>query len=280
MLKTGEADITRVGRERLKEVVDAGLNVVSKENAAHVMYQGSMQWTSPAFSDIRFRKALNLAIDKEAIIKHIFAGSARSTTSYPGAVIRAVRGIPALKPYPYDPEQARRLIKEAGYDGFEFNLASYVRPGCPELPRLAETICGYWEKIGLKPKIVTMEFTAWRARDMAQKTQGFIYGADSNEGPEVSEILTRYRRWFYSTEPRGIVKDPKLDDMINRAEKSLSLAEVEKIIGDIYRYAYDQYIFIPICDISDEIATTKRIPLWDPGLRRADRNYNDIIRQL
>ncbi len=99
------------------------------------------------------------------------------------------------------------------------------------------------------------------------------------EGPEISEILTRYRRWFYSTEPRTTVKDSKLDDMINRAEKSMNLAEVEKIIGDIYRYAYDQYIFIPICDISDEIATTKRIPRWDQGSRRTDRNYNDIIRQ-
>ena len=55
--------------------------------------------------------------------------------------------------------------------------------------------------------------------------------------------------------------------------------EVEKIAIDLYRYLYDNYVFIPICDISDDSATTKRVSKWDPGLRRIDRNLNDIIRQ-
>ena len=85
MLRTGEADITRISRERIKEVKDAGLNLVVKENAAVVMFNANMQWTSKAFSDIRFRKALNLAIDKESIIKHIFVGMAKPFVTYPGS---------------------------------------------------------------------------------------------------------------------------------------------------------------------------------------------------
>jgi hypothetical protein len=42
---------------------------------------------------------------------------------------------------------------------------------------------------------------------------------------------------------------------------------------------YDNHIFIPICDINDEVAASKRVPKWEPGYRRIDRNYNDIIRQ-
>ena len=76
MLKTGEADITRISRERIKEVLDAGLKVISKKDSAAIVFHCLMQWATPAFSDIRFRKALNLAIDREAIIKNILGGRA------------------------------------------------------------------------------------------------------------------------------------------------------------------------------------------------------------
>jgi ABC-type oligopeptide transport system substrate-binding subunit len=71
MLKTGEADIALISQDKVKEALDTGLNVVSKENVNMVGFFCNVQWTSPVFADIRFRKALNLAIDKEAIIKHI-----------------------------------------------------------------------------------------------------------------------------------------------------------------------------------------------------------------
>jgi len=76
-----------------------------------------------------------------------------------------------------------------------------------------------------------------------------------------------------------LVKDPKVDQMIDRAERSLSRTEIEKIMVDLYRYMYDNHVFIPICDIHDYIATTQKVPKWEPGYRRHDRNINDIIRQ-
>jgi len=75
MLKTGQADIARISRDKRKEMLDAGLNVISKKDAGGIVFHCTMIWATPAFSDIRFRKALNLAIDKEAIIKAIFERS-------------------------------------------------------------------------------------------------------------------------------------------------------------------------------------------------------------
>jgi ABC-type transport system substrate-binding protein len=67
--------------------------------------------------------------------------------------------------------------------------------------------------------------------------------------------------------------------MFDKASSSLDMAEIKEITGEIYRYAYDNYLFIPIAQMDDEIATSKRIPAWDPGARRTDRNYTEIIRQ-
>jgi len=102
MLRTGEADIALISRKAVKEVLSAGLNVITKDSSTVIHFSPNMQWTSPVFSDVRFRKALNLAIDKEAIIKNIFAGLAKPVATYPGSSIVAVGGDPTLKPYPYD----------------------------------------------------------------------------------------------------------------------------------------------------------------------------------
>jgi peptide/nickel transport system substrate-binding protein len=279
MLKTGEADIARISRESVKEILGAGLNVITKKNAAIVQFQPNFQYDSPTLSDVRFRKALNLAIDREAIIKHIFGGMASPTTTYPGANISGVRGVPNLKPYPYDPEEAKQLIKEGRFEGVELSVPNIPRAGCPEMSRVIEAVCGYWEKIGVKPKIYNIDYSQFRALRRAKKTVGHLQPTDSVTCKALSEIVQVFRENLFSTMEVTLVKDPKVDQMIERAERSLDRAEVEKIMVELYRYMYDNHVFIPICDIHDEIATNKRVPKWEPGYRRHDRNINDIIRQ-
>jgi peptide/nickel transport system substrate-binding protein len=279
MLKTGEADITRIGRNNVKDALKSGLKIVSKKDAGAIFFRCSMQWATPAFSDIRFRKALNLAIDRDSIIKHTFEGMAKPFAQYPGTYIFACGGDPTLKPYPYDPQEARRLIKEGGYEGYEFTAVSYQRSGLPEFTGLIETLVGYWQKIGLKPKIAMWEYATFRESMRAQKVPNTLSGTTRAINLECGSLLKNMEEEYASSELRSVVHDPKMDDWLKRASNALDLAEVAKILGEAYRYTYDQHLMIPICMTNDEIAFTKRIPQWDPGLRRADRNINDIIKQ-
>jgi ABC-type transport system substrate-binding protein len=279
MLRTGEADVARISREGIKEALGAGLNVVNKENGGVVTFYLTQSWTSPIFSDIRFRKALNLAIDKEAIIKQLFAGMAKPIATYPGPKIFAVGGDLTLKPYPYSPQEARRLIKEGGWEGHEVSLISYDRAGCPEFPRMVEAIAGYWEKVGLKPRIRVTEWNVWRSARFEPKGQNSIYGTDDTLNPEAGSLLIKFKEKFSSKSKISTVNILELNEKIDRIEKSLDIAEVSKLMAEIYRYAYDQYLMIPICETLDQIATTPKISKWDLGLRRMDRNYYELIRQ-
>ena len=99
------------------------------------------------------------------------------------------------------------------------------------------------------------------------------------DDPLLPELLARFRQKLYSTQKRTLVKIPEVDATLDKAAKSLDAAGVKTLIKEVYRYGYDQYLWIPICSINDEIATTKRIPKWNPSRRRNDRNYNDLIRQ-
>lgn len=122
MLKTGEADfITTVPLEQIKPLqgddrfsVTAMPSIMQK----HLDFNNHFK----PFTDRRVRQAINYAINKEALAKVAYNGYAVPqygilAEQYPGAV--------RLGPWPYDPQKARELLKEAGYpNGFTTTLWS------------------------------------------------------------------------------------------------------------------------------------------------------------
>ena len=77
------------------------------------------------FADVRVRRALTHAIDRQKIVGTILNG--RATATGQPAPHRALGYEPALAPYRYDPELARRLLSEAGYPkGLSFTMAAPV----------------------------------------------------------------------------------------------------------------------------------------------------------
>ena len=279
MLRTSMADIAPISRERIKETLDAGLKLVSKKEALSVVFVPTMQWASPVFSDIRFRKALNLAIDKEAIIKYIFLGKATPTTSFVGGAMFGCGGDPTLKPYPYNPEEARRLIRESGYEGHEFDVTSIPRAECVELPQLTEAVVGYWKKIGLRPKINVMELAAFREIWESRKCVNWVYGKDEQATADCAWLITRLQQYFHGSQKRSFTDLPEANAMIKKLLITIDPAEVPRLIREFHRYEYNNYLTIPICDISQEVAANQRIPNWNPGTRPRDKNFNDLIRQ-
>ena len=173
-LRTGEADVIAVSREKVPEVKAAGFNVFSKLNDQVIAVYMQQQWDPVPIADKRVRQALNLAIDKEAIIKFVFAGQGVPAAMYPIGSYGVAGGADAtLKPYPYDPQKARQLLAEAGHpNGFETKIYSYVTGDLPELPRLAEAVADYLGKVGVKAKITTMDRAALSTKRQGKTLSG------------------------------------------------------------------------------------------------------------
>lgn len=111
------------------------------------------------FTDLRVRMAINMAIDKAAILKAV----------YQGAGVPAKNLIPptmwgyndSIKPYPHDPAKAKQLLAEAGYpNGFATTLWAMPvqRPYNPDAKRIAEMMQADLAKIGVRAKIVSYEW--------------------------------------------------------------------------------------------------------------------------
>ncbi|MDX2225223.1 MAG: ABC transporter substrate-binding protein [Rhodospirillaceae bacterium] len=109
------------------------------------------QYQFAPFRDIRVREALNLAVDRQAIIDTLLDGRSVPAT-HPAP--EGVYGFdPDLPPIPYDPDKARRLLAEAGFgNGFAFTAEATVGGGAND-GAIHQTVAQYLAAIGVRMNI-------------------------------------------------------------------------------------------------------------------------------
>jgi peptide/nickel transport system substrate-binding protein len=280
-LQTGEADVIAISRERVPEVKAAGFNVFSKRNDQVVAVYMQQQWDPVPVADKRVRQALNLAIDKEALLQFVFAGQGVPVPMYPIGSYGVAGGADAeLKPYPYDPEKAKQLLAEAGYPkGFETKIYSYVTADLPELPRLSEAVADYLAKVGVRAHIVSMDRTTLSTKRMAKTLSGDLLPWSTPNRSIPIHIATIVNALHHSQSRFSSSADPALDKLIDQALASTDEAEVRKLVGEMHRYLYENANNITIGEIHTNYATNKKITEWDLGRNMYDNNTRYLIRR-
>src|SRR5262249_27177918 len=123
----------------------------------------AFQTQKKPFDDKRVRQAVNMAINRKAIIDAV----------YLGAGVVAKNPIPPVmwsynddvKDYPYDPEGAKKLLAAAGYaNGFDSDIWAMPvqRPYNPNARRIAELMQADLAKVGIKIEIKSYEWGEYR----------------------------------------------------------------------------------------------------------------------
>jgi len=121
------------------------------------------------FQDVRFRRALNHAIDRETIVRQVYAG--RATPAWgPVSVANRLYANPGLRRYPYDLALAQRLLEEAGYrkgaDGVlrdagghvvEFTLATSAQS--PDGIAIGNLVRQDFTRLGIKVRLTPEAFS-------------------------------------------------------------------------------------------------------------------------
>ena len=168
----------------------ADLDAIRKDPNVQVLEQPglnvgylSYNTTKKPFDDVRVRKAINMAINKKAIIDGVYL-----TTG-----VAAKNPIPptmwsyndAVKDDPYDPEAAKKLLAQAGFpDGFSTDLWAMPvqRPYNPNAKRIAELMQADLAKINVKAEIKSFEWGEYRKRLQAGEHQMGMLGWTGDNG--------------------------------------------------------------------------------------------------
>ncbi|MDI3307407.1 MAG: ABC transporter substrate-binding protein [Acetobacteraceae bacterium] len=197
--------------------------------------------------DVRVRRALSLAIDRQAIVDRVMEGAATPAGQFlPEGIYSHVPDLPAPRP---DPEAAKRLLAEAGYpNGFRIQLNTpndrYINDA-----RIAQAVGQMWTRIGVRTAVEAQPWTTFIGRASKQEFSAHLIGWGSN--PEGSHPLrnlvataSRERGWGASN--RGRYSNPELDRMIEAALKEMDDEKREKMLQDAQRLAMQDVAIIPL----------------------------------
>jgi dipeptide transport system substrate-binding protein len=142
---------------------DPALKVVSQPGLNIAYWAFNVQ--KPPFDKKEVRQAMNMAIDKAAIIKDVYLGAGRAAVNLIPPTLWSYNT--SVKDYPHDPEQAKALLKQAGVKTpLEIDLwyMPVQRPYNPNAKRIAEMMQSDLAQIGVHAKLVTYEWGEYRKR--------------------------------------------------------------------------------------------------------------------
>ena len=202
------------------------------------------------FLDVRVRRAFILAVDRKAIFDGVALG--KYGIYIPGPWSRNVVGVGAavegqIKPYDYDPKEARRLLDEAKFP-FDREFPIWYYRSSSGYPEAYQVAIAYWNAIGIKARdrLTEVGTIVSYAGDSPARTYPIrMYRVNglSAEG-EAPGYVT-----FSKNTPEGFngqMLDPKLEAWALQMRTTFEPAEREKINREIYLYLHEQALTIPL----------------------------------
>src|SRR5262249_18512032 len=169
----------------------------------------------PPFSDVNVRRAISMAIDREAIIKGIYEGRASVMHPIQYALIRDTQpSLADLGPnYQYNPTQARQLLKNAGVaEGVEWDFL-YV-PFGPDIDSVAQLVQQQLKQVGVNLKLNKVDIGTYTAQYYTGQFPHLAYGAVRTF--PVDPALSMYAH-LHTGQVQNTCKfsDPKLDKLLD-----------------------------------------------------------------
>ena len=203
----------------------------------------------PPFDDVRVRRALNLAIDREAILNEIFSGTGLAATNPLPPVLWAYNG--DIPPFPYDPDEARRLIAEAGITGGLSTDLWYMpvsRPYNPNGRRMAEMIAADLERLGIRLSLETADWDVYREKLQNGETTLSLYGWTGDNGDPDNFMNTLLSCTASRPGGNNIARwcDPTFDALVKQAKAVSDQGRRKTLYDQAQEVFHEEVPWVPI----------------------------------
>ena len=284
-LLNGEAHIVDLPRELQPEAIKRGMKLLSSKLATdwETIYFGG-QFYIPGdpkhkadmpWNDRRVRQAMNMAVNRKELRETIFRG--KGSPMYVSGFEASLEGWnPAWVErfdtlYGYNPSRAKELLKEAGYPPgtIHVKLLSYTSPGEAEHPQVVEALAVYFDAVGIKSTIESLDegkvSSMWRNKE----TAGAIWSNIIGLRPTEEWIRTSN----YSKGPGHNFEDPFIDEHYLKLTQTVDPNERQRLARAIGDHLFEEFADMPLLLLYNEVmANPKVVAGWTypgPGAGRS-----------
>jgi peptide/nickel transport system substrate-binding protein len=282
LLRRGEVDVADVSRERVKELQKEGYPVHFRRDEAILTMWWILTpdgWPAP-MKDKRVREALNLAIDRAEVAQAIFAGHAEPA-AIPLGLSWSFKDVgfkvtPEMS-YAYDPARAKKLLADAGLaGGFPLDVYAYQLPGLPEGKAAAEAVAGYWEKIGIKTKLIPVDYPAFRKAWVDRKTPGAVGYYNIANRNWIGAYALLEKMAYSPNKPNDTANDAEIDQMIAQVMRQTDREKINTLMRNIYTRLRSEHLGVPLVYLHSAYATSKTLGKWNPGTVMYDLFFDEL----
>ncbi len=249
MVKRGEVDVATLMQGVFYEDVkkDPKLRMLAPLSPTQWLVYMTTQWDPKSpWADARVRKAASLAIDRKTLADiHMPGCDPIGMTGLPGDPL-----VVKFPPDPYDPDQARKLLAEAGYPrGFQGGKFYPYEGGYWPY---GEQIANYWKAVGINMETILLDRPAWFAQREGGKMKGGTF-IDPSSGPTIGGRLS----YLFGRASYG--NYPDVEALWNQYRREIVPKARKELIERIQRIIHERTIYIPLTSTNSPAAFGPRV---------------------
>ncbi len=282
LLRRGEVDVVELSRERVKDVEKDGfpIHYRREESILTMWWVLGADGRVPPAKDKRVREALNLALDRAEIAQSIFGGKA-DPAAVPLGLSWSFKDVgfkqtPDMT-YPYDLPRAKKLLADAGFaSGFNLDVYAYQLPGLPEGKTMAEAVAGYWEKLGIKSRLIPVDYPAFRKAWFDRSAPGAVGYFNIANRDWIGAYALLEKQAYSASKPSDTVNDPEIDGMLSQVMRQTDREKINALMRNVYTRLRSEHLGVPVVYLHSPYATSKTLAKWNVGSVMYDLFFDQL----
>jgi len=220
------------------------------------------------FDDPQVRQAFNYAINIPQIVESVLRGTGEVASNYMPSLLPFFNK--SIKPYPYDPDKAKQMLKDAGAANLKTELwyMPIPRPYMPDAKSVAQVMQQNLEKVGVSAKLVTYEWATYLTKTNSGEHTTCLLGWTGDNG-DPDNFLNVLLNSASATETDALnvayYKNPEVDKLLEQGQTTVD----EGVRRDAYYKAqeimHQDAPWVPIAYVKPPIGLQGAVKGFDPN---------------
>lgn len=264
-LRSGEIDIMDGLNPDDAMTVEQEDGLVLHTRAANNFGYLGLNTQKEPLDDPLVRKAINHAVDRNAIAEALYAGYAQP----------AVNPVPPgylgyndeLELYEHNPEKAMELLAEAGYsDGLDIELWTMpvARPYMPDPETVSEIIQNDLAEIGVNATIVREEWAPYLEKTLTGEQQLFMLGWSGTNGDPDYFLSSLLHGSNVGSSNRSFYQNDEVDELLDQAKRAVDQDERADLYKQAQEIIYEDSPMVPLVHSEPVLATSSNVQNYVP----------------